>query len=101
MISSGSIKGTTSRPQARSEYQLTDRSTRSSLVTMKPAVHIRKATLADLDAITAIYNEAIATTTATFDTEPKTAAQQLQWFEEHGERSPILVAVVDGNVVGW
>ena len=32
---------------------------------------IRKAVYADVPAITGIYNEAILTTTATFDTEPK------------------------------
>ena len=68
---------------------------------MKPTIQIRKAGLADLDAITAIYNDAIANTTATFDTEPKTAAEQLKWFQEHGERYPILVAALDGTVVGW
>lgn len=64
-------------------------------------IQIRRAKLADLDAITAIYNDAIATTTATFDTEPKSAAEQLWWFEEHGERYPVVVAVLDGNIVGW
>jgi phosphinothricin acetyltransferase len=64
-------------------------------------IQIRRAKLADLDAITAIYNDAIATTTATFDTEPKSAAEQLRWFEEHGERYPVVVAVLDGNIVGW
>ena len=68
---------------------------------MKPAIHIRKAELADLEAITAIYNDAIRNTTATFDTEPKTAEQQLKWFQEHDDRHVILVAVLDGNVVGW
>ena len=64
-------------------------------------IQIRKAERSDLEAITAIYNDAILTTTATFDTEPKTAAEQLRWFEEHGERYPVLVAVLDGQVVGW
>ncbi len=68
---------------------------------MKPTVEIRKAQIEDLEAITAIYNEAIANTTATFDTEPKSAAQQLQWFQDHDERHPILVALLDGKVVGW
>jgi hypothetical protein len=40
---------------------------------MKPQIVIRRAVIGDLDAITEIYNEAIVTTTATFDTEPKTA----------------------------
>ena len=40
---------------------------------MKLIVQIRKATLPDLEGIRDIYNEAILTTTATFDTEPKSA----------------------------
>ena len=62
---------------------------------------IRKATPADLGAITGIYNEAIRTTTATFDTEPKTEAEQKSWFEHHGPRYPILVAEEDNDIVGW
>ena len=65
------------------------------------APHIRIAVLEDIAGITAIYNEAILTTTATFDTEPKTRADRMRWFGEHGERHPILVAEVDGRVVGW
>jgi phosphinothricin acetyltransferase len=57
--------------------------------------------VADIPAITEIYNEAIATTTATFDTDPKTTAERLAWFESHDERHPVLVAVVDGSVVIW
>jgi L-amino acid N-acyltransferase len=64
-------------------------------------IQIRKAEVADVDAITTIYNEAILTTTATFDTEPKTTAERLQWLQGHGERHPVLVAVLDGKVVGW
>jgi L-amino acid N-acyltransferase len=62
---------------------------------------IRKAILADVPAITAIYNEAILTTTATFDTEPKSTVAQRKWFKAHGPKNPVLVAVVDGKVVGW
>lgn len=68
---------------------------------MKPPVQIRKAVLADLETITDIYNEAILTTTATFDTEPKTVSERLPWFESHDPRHPILVAVLQGRVVGW
>ena len=62
---------------------------------------VRKATLGDLNAITGIYNEAILTTDATFDTEPKTVAEQRVWFLNHGPRRPILVAEADSAVVGW
>ena len=64
-------------------------------------LNIRPAELADLDAITEVYNEAIRTTTATFDTQPKTKDEQLHWFESHGPKHPILVADLDGTVVGW
>jgi phosphinothricin acetyltransferase len=68
---------------------------------VKRPVEIRRADLRDLDAITDIYNEAILTTTATFDTEPKTVAERSQWLQSHDERHPVLVAVLDGTVVGW
>src|SRR3972149_6240475 len=68
---------------------------------VNPNILIRTAELSDLDWITNIYNEAILTTTATFDTHPKSRAEQLEWFQTHDARHPILVAVLDGNVVGW
>jgi len=68
---------------------------------MKPSVEIRRATLVDLEAITAIYNEAILTTTATFDTEPKSVDERLDWYNTHDERHPVIVAIVEERVVGW
>ena len=65
------------------------------------ASEIRKAIYTDVPPITGIYNEAILTTTATFDTEPKTTAAQRKWFKAHGPKNPILVAVEGGKVVGW
>ncbi|MDA1055915.1 MAG: GNAT family N-acetyltransferase [Planctomycetota bacterium] len=64
-------------------------------------LNIRRSELTDLDTITAIYNEAILTTTATFDLEPKTREERLNWFQQHDDRHPILVAELDGLVVGW
>jgi L-amino acid N-acyltransferase YncA len=62
---------------------------------------IRKATLKDLPAITDIYNEAIRNTTATFDTTEKTVDQQKEWFDKHGDKHPIIVAVDGIEVIGW
>jgi phosphinothricin acetyltransferase len=64
-------------------------------------ITVRPATSSDLEAITEIYNESILTTTATFDTQPKTLAEQEQWFNSHGDRRPVFVAEVNGRVVGW
>lgn len=62
---------------------------------------IRDALIDDLPAITAIYNEAILKTVATFDTEPKTQDEQKAWFMEHGMSNPIIVAEESGMIVGW
>ena len=64
-------------------------------------VTIRSATLQDLGAITEIYNDATLKTVASFDTEPKTDAEQKHWFDRHGPRYPILVAEEDNLIVGW
>jgi len=68
---------------------------------MERAVTVRPAVAADLAAITAIYNEAILTTTATFDTETKTVDDRREWFAAHGGRFPVIVAEVGGEVAGW
>ena len=64
-------------------------------------VAIRHALPSDAAAIADIYNEAIRSTTATFDTEPKSAEERLRWLEAHDERHPVFVAELDGQVVGW
>ncbi len=62
---------------------------------------IRPATDADLGAITDIYNEAVRTTVATFDMEPKSLDDRRAWLAAHGARHPVLAAEQDGAVVGW
>jgi L-amino acid N-acyltransferase len=64
-------------------------------------VTIRRAEAADAPAIADIYNEAILTTTATFDTEPKSVEERTQWLHAHDDRHPVLVAVINDCVVGW
>jgi phosphinothricin acetyltransferase len=62
---------------------------------------LRLARAEDLPAVTAIYNDAVARTTGTFDTEPKTLAQQREWFDRHDARHPVIVAEEGGQVVAW
>ena len=61
----------------------------------------RRATVADLKAITDIYNEAVVTTDATFDLETKTEEEQGIWLAGHDRMHPVFVAELDGTVVGW
>jgi L-amino acid N-acyltransferase len=66
-----------------------------------PPITIRRAKLADVEAITEIYNEAILTTTATFDMEPRLVAERAEWLNSHDERHPVFVALLEGKIAGW
>ena len=68
---------------------------------MSVNLSIRRAKNSDAAAIADIYNEAIATTTATFDTEPKSTEERIRWLESHDDRHLVLVAELDSTVVGW
>jgi phosphinothricin acetyltransferase len=64
---------------------------------------IRPAMRSDCPAILEIYNEAVLTTTASYDYEPRTLEHRLQWYDAH-ERDgyPMFVAEdMEGRVVGW
>jgi L-amino acid N-acyltransferase YncA len=62
---------------------------------------LRPAEIQDIPEITEIYNEAVRNTVATFDTEPRTLEDRKNWFLAHDGKHPILVAEMEGNVVGW
>ena len=61
----------------------------------------RPATEADVPAILDIYNEAILHSTATFDVEPQTLVERLQWLRETKHPHCVIVAEEEGRVVGW
>jgi L-amino acid N-acyltransferase len=64
---------------------------------------VRPAEAADMPSVLEIYNEAVLTTTATYDVEPRTLEHRLQWFHNH-ERTghPVFVASLPGRgIVGW
>jgi L-amino acid N-acyltransferase len=63
---------------------------------------VRAASEADLPGIFAIYDHEVLHGTATFDTQPKSPAERLEWFRsDGGGRYPILVAESDGAIAGW
>ena len=66
-------------------------------------VSIRLAEMSDVPAITAIYNEAVINTTASYDYEPASLENRTQWFEQHRQLGlPVMVAVDEtGAIVGF
>jgi L-amino acid N-acyltransferase YncA len=67
-------------------------------VTIRPAA---VAPAGDIEAICAIHNQGIADRIATLDTTMRTPDDTRAWLVERGPRHPVLVAEVDGTVVGW
>jgi phosphinothricin acetyltransferase len=64
-------------------------------------VIIRPATVADADALAAIYNQGIEDRVATLETEPRSPDERREWLTAHGERYPVLVAEGEDHVVAW
>ncbi|MBX9627755.1 MAG: GNAT family N-acetyltransferase [Gemmataceae bacterium] len=62
---------------------------------------IRPATADDLDAVNAIYNHYVATSTCTFQLDPDTAEERRAWFDGRSAAHPVTVAVAGGEVIGW
>jgi phosphinothricin acetyltransferase len=64
-------------------------------------LNVRLATARDAEAIACIYNEGIADRIATFETEPRTAAQLAATLTDKGDHYPTVVVERDGEVVAW
>ena len=62
---------------------------------------IRPAAEADLEAVNRIYNAEIDFGLATWDTLPWTLDQRREWFADHDEMNPLLVAELAGEVIGF
>ena len=67
-----------------------------------PTFALRAATAGDLEAMRAIYNDAVLHTTASYDYDPRPAEKQLEWFAaKRAAGFPVLVADVGGEVAGF
>ena len=64
-------------------------------------MEIRLARPSDSEAIRQIYNLEVSTSTVTFDLVPRTASEQLQWLEARSGAHAVIVAEVDGEVIGF
>jgi L-amino acid N-acyltransferase YncA len=62
---------------------------------------IRTATLSDIEDILIIYNEGIVDRIATLESTTKDEQYIFEWFSKHTDRFKVIVAELDGKVVGW
>lgn len=62
---------------------------------------MRAATLDDAEAIRAIYNLEVTTSTVTFDLEPRTLADQRAWLAARSGAHSAIVAVRGEEVIGF
>ena len=72
-----------------------DRSTDSAPVTLRVAGE------GDLTAINHIYNHYVLHATCTYQEMPEPLAERRKWFAHHGAKHPVVVAEMDGRIVGW
>jgi phosphinothricin acetyltransferase len=64
-------------------------------------MEVRLAIPADAEAIRDIYNLEVAESTVTFDLVARTLEQQQEWLADHAGAHPAIVAVRDGEIVGF
>jgi L-amino acid N-acyltransferase YncA len=62
---------------------------------------IRRATLADAEAMRQIYNLEVTGSTATLDLVPRSVEEQAAWMVAHSGVYPVVVAVEGGEVIGF
>lgn len=62
---------------------------------------LRMGTVADAEALRTIYNREVLETTHTFDLEPRSLEQQQAWIAEREGALGVVVAELDGRVVGF
>jgi len=64
-------------------------------------IHIRPATIEDAAAVAEIYNQGIEDRVATYETTRRSAEDQRTWLQSIAGRYPVVVAEIDGEIIGW
>lgn len=62
---------------------------------------LRDARPEDLLLMLEIYNDAVLTTSSTFDLEPLDIVTRKKWFDEHDMHYPLITAEATGSVAGY
>ena len=69
----------------------------TALTANESRARVRPAEHRDAEAMLAIYNHEVLTSTVTFDVVPRTIDEQHTWIEEHAGGHPAIVAVSDDD----
>ena len=64
-------------------------------------MHLRDAYEKDHPAILAILNDALVSSTATFESQVQTLESRKEWFQHHGKNYPLIIAELGGTIVGY
>ena len=62
---------------------------------------VRDASEKDVNSINNIYNYEVLNGVATFDTEPKTYEERLEWLNHHSSKYPCIVVEKEGKTLAW
>jgi L-amino acid N-acyltransferase len=67
----------------------------------RDGLQLRLAEAGDLGAINEIYNYYVLHSTCTYQESPEPMEGREKWFADHGPRHPVIVAEMEGKIVGW
>jgi phosphinothricin acetyltransferase len=70
-------------------------------VSREDGLQIRLAGRGDLGAINDIYNYYVLHSTCTYQESPEPMEGRERWFADHGVEHPVIVAEMEGRIVGW
>ena len=65
------------------------------------AIILRPAAETDLPVINGIYNHYVLHSTCTWQEEPEPLDCRREWFRQHSNKHPVIVAEASGHVIGW
>ena len=68
---------------------------------MTDSLRPRLATVADAEAINAIYNHYVRTSAATFQVDDETTEERVEELRNRPNDQPMIVLEADGEIVGW
>jgi L-amino acid N-acyltransferase len=83
------------RGKIRDAHDARSKMPRMSTIDIRPAIE------QDAAAISDIYNHYVLCSTCTYQEQAESLADRVAWLRRHGPQHPVLVATIEGKLVGW